>query len=206
MHLVSYNRLYYVRSMRHRSIYEIICGAVALLTVSCELSDRWLVMGSYTTHYEANHVAFSDMDCSLVMDINEDFRYSSVKNKTHLYLTFYFAKPFEFPSMTLEYMIKVDGQWQLSADTLTVSLERGIDGIEFEYLGSNAKTPTEESMVRNLRSMLSRDFNSAKNDKEYSAYIMKYGNTKAVIKNITNEEMVLMPLAEGEDPVVKKKR
>ena len=108
--------------------------------------------------------------------------------------------------MTLEYLIKVDGSWQLSSDTLTVSLERDIDGIEFEYLGSNAKTPTEESMVRNLRSMLSKDFNSAKNDKGYSAYIMKYGNIKAKIESNTKEEMVLLPLADKAKPIVKKRR
>lgn len=192
--------------MSLRSIYLVICCAVAMLVVSCELSDRWPVMGRYTTHYEAEHVAFADMDCSVVMDINEDFGYSSVDNNTRLSLTFFFASPFEFPSMTLEYLIKVDGSWQLSSDTLTVSVERDIDGIEFEYLGSNAKTPTEESMVRNLRSMLSKDFNSAKNDKGYSAYIMKYGNIKAKIESNTKEEMVLLPLADKAKPIVKKRR
>lgn len=193
-------------TMSLRSIYLVVCCVASLLMVSCDLSDRWPVMGSYTTHYEAEHVAFTDMDCSVVMDVEEDFGYSRVDNTTHLSLTFFFAPPFEFPSMTLEYLIKVGGEWYLSGDTLTVSLERDIDGIEFEYVGSNAKTPTEESMVRNLRSMLSRDFNAAKKNKEYSEYVMKYSNTKAIIKSNTKEEMVLVPLVEKKEPVVKKTR
>lgn len=172
---------------------------------SCQ-RDRQAIMGIYNTHYYEEHADFSDMDCSLELDMREDFGWSTVENSTKMALTFHFSEPFEFPSMRLEYEATFSGKWDVNGDTLSVLLGDNVDGIKYTFLKSNAKTPTEESMVRNIRGMLAKDFKAAKNDPDKLKFILKYCNSKAIIKSNTETEMTLIPLEQDKSKLIVKKK
>lgn len=162
-------------------------------------------MGDYYTHYEDDHVEFTDMNCSVVLDSKESFSLSSVTNTTQMALTFHFTEPFDFPSMTLEYEIKAHGDWVIDGDTLSITLTDDLSNIEYTFLKSNATTPTQDSMVRNIRGMLLKDFKEAKDNPEKSAFILRYCNSKAKIISNTEKEMTISPLSKPNIIIVKKK-
>ncbi|MDO4461588.1 MAG: hypothetical protein Q4C30_03695 [Bacteroidia bacterium] len=178
---------------------------VLYLTTSCQLSDRMAIVGDYYTEYKDEHVEFSDMECSVELRTKEEFRLWSVTNITHMLLTFHFVEPFVFPSMTLEYEVEAEGEWQIDGDTLSISLAQELSNIEYKYLCSNATTPTQESMVRNIKGMLLKDFEEAKSNPEKSAFILRHCNSKARIISNTDREMTIAPLSAPNTLIVKRK-
>lgn len=199
--------MYKLQLSMRREILKIVSIITAIILMpSCGTSDRCAMMGEYHTHYMEDHVAFSDMDCSIELDMEETFGRTMVKNKSNLALTFHFVSPFEFPSMTLEYEIEANGKWELNEDTLSVVLADKIDDIKFKYIRSNASTPTEESMVRNIRSMLSKDIKEAKKNPEKSAFILRYCNSKAIIKEYGESEIKISPIEKPDILIVKQKK
>jgi len=104
-------------------------------------------MGDYVS--ETTEHVDDGIACDVDMKLNEKFGLLSFTNDVDMDITFYLDETFDFPNLTLKYSLSVDGDWSYKDSLLTVE----VDTASFccTYIGSDAKTPTEESMVRQLR-------------------------------------------------------
>ncbi|MCQ2228552.1 MAG: hypothetical protein MJZ13_02260 [Bacteroidales bacterium] len=104
-------------------------------------------MGNYVS--EATEHTNDGIPCDVNMKLNESFSLFSFTNNVDMDITFYLDESFDFPNLTMTYSLSVDGDWSYRDSLLTVE----VDTASFccTYIGSDAKTPTEESMVRQLR-------------------------------------------------------
>ncbi len=113
-----------------------------LLSTECrEMRGRYVSFSE--EHYE------DGISCDVHLTMTEDFNTFSFSNSVEMKATFFLDDAWDFPNMTLTYNISVDGDWSYHDSTLVVS----VDTTTFccDYVGSDARTPTEESMARQIR-------------------------------------------------------
>lgn len=129
-----------------RSLSYIIWG---MMLWSCtqdfkEMSD---IIDDYI--YTSSEHVDDGIPCDVEMELNESFSLWSFSNNVDMDVTFHLNDSFDFPDLTLTYKLSVDGNWSYADSMLTVSVDTA--SFACNYICSSAKTPTEESMVRQLR-------------------------------------------------------
>lgn len=132
-----------------RFLGKIVLLSFALCLTSCNLldSESRNLMGHYVS--EDNTHIDDDIPCDVHLLLNEELGALSFKNNVELNVTFYLEDAFDFPDMTLNFDVFVDGSWSYSDSILTVTVDT--TSFNCNYIGSSAKSATEESMVRQIR-------------------------------------------------------
>ncbi|MCQ2203824.1 MAG: hypothetical protein MJZ15_05230 [Bacteroidales bacterium] len=132
-----------------KNIIHIGIAFVASVFCGCRVLDSECrdLMGQYISSVD-EHLN-EDIPCDIHLNLNESFDAFSFSNNVELNVTFYLDEAFEFPNLTLNYDMSVDGNWDYSDSLLCVS----VDTTTFccNYIGSSAKSATEESMARQIR-------------------------------------------------------
>ena len=137
-------------SIEMNSAKHIIMSFLAICSLnSCHLLDTDCrdMLGRYVSI--SDETIEDDIVCNVHLEMTEDFGIFSFSNNVEMQATFILDDAINFPNLTLTYQISVDGNWNCCNNTLTVS----VDTTTFccNYIGSSAKSPTEESMVRQIR-------------------------------------------------------
>lgn len=125
-----------------------IMFAIICLT-SCHIIDSECrnMQGCYVTntteHYD------DGISCNVQLKTTENFNTFSFCNNVEMKATFIMDETWNFPNLTLTYNISIKGDWDYAENTLIVSVDTTT--FQCDYVGTSAKTPTEESMARQIR-------------------------------------------------------
>ncbi|MBP5420435.1 MAG: hypothetical protein J6Y72_11565 [Bacteroidales bacterium] len=124
---------------------------MAILLPSCSIivdkPSTFDIMGTYATQQD-EHLG-GEYSCDAHFDTRQSFNPLGLTTTANTALTFNFDGLFEFPSLTLNYELSIDGDWSY-ADS-TISMELDTTTFSYTYINSTAHNYTEESMVRYLR-------------------------------------------------------
>ncbi len=126
------------------------------LFVACQPNDPTAnqIVGQY--FLEENQYVNDGITCDINIKVRQDFKRKHINSESDLTLKFCFNDSFEFRDMELHYKMRARGEWSY-ADSLIV-LNVDTSSVECDFLGSNAESYTEESMVRNLRKYVNENF------------------------------------------------
>ncbi len=174
---------------------------MAFMMVSCNLFDKdcRAIMGEYVSN---DYQTLTDgIPCDVMLETSENFELFSFRNKSNMKLDFHFDETFEFPSLMLEYNMEVDGKWRYSDSTLTVDIDTLT--FKYEFVGSSAKTPIEESMVRQLKKNVVLDDLMPKMRKriiessQRSAHVYDINEESIILKNpLTNRAVMIRRISD----------
>ncbi|MCF0191347.1 MAG: hypothetical protein HUJ96_08810 [Marinilabiliaceae bacterium] len=167
---------------------------IIFIVTSCTSDSRYRskVVGSYLVHDCSQHKDKDGTIYDIDLTLQETFDWFSVQNDTRLSIVFHFDKPFEFPSITLNYNVEAKGDWSVRDTVLYVAMDTA--GVIPHFLGSTAKTPTEESMARILRSMVKEKYQHSVKRQMYLLC-----NRKAQIVDANDTALVLLPMLSKEE-------
>ncbi len=145
--------------MQSISIYRITFFAVIsslLCLVSCGESNpmRDRIVGVY--ELEENQLINDGMVCDVNIRLRQGFSRSKINTESDVTLRFCFDENFQFNDMELRYRLSANGRWSCADSLLFVDVDT--TSVECEFIGSNAQTYTEQTMVRYLRKYVSENF------------------------------------------------
>ena len=105
------------------------------------------IMGTYATQQD-EHLG-GEYSCDAHFDTFQHFTPFGLATSANTALTFNFDGLFEFPSLTLNYELNIDGDWSYADSIITMEIDTAT--FSYTYINSTAHNYTEESMVRYLR-------------------------------------------------------
>ena len=131
--------------MKRYTVILALC--VSALFAACSLidSDKRMIRGHYKSTYEQRVV--DGIPADIHLDVDEELAYWSFHNNVDMKVVFYFNE-FDFSNLTLTYKIDIEGSWDYDKNKLIVDVDTTT--FRYEFLGSDAQTPTERAMVRQL--------------------------------------------------------
>ena len=124
---------------------------LAILLPSCSVivdkPSTFDIMGTYATQQD-EHLG-GEYSCDAHFDTFQHFTPFGLATSANTALTFNFDGLFEFPSLTLNYELSIDGDWSFEDSIISVDVDTTT--FSYTYINSTAHNYTEESMVRYLR-------------------------------------------------------
>ena len=135
----------------------LLAGLISLLTlcfVGCaEYDSARLAMALSGTYTSVIHQKFQNdadgMGCDALITATEELGWKGMNINAQMALTFHFDGALSFPTQVLHYDISLTGDWSVDGDSLTIVPDPA--SFRATYVGSDAKSVTEEAMVRNLK-------------------------------------------------------
>ena len=133
-----------------------LCLVVLLCSCANDSISSRDIRGTYLAE-QTEHLG-GEYACDANLVIHEKFGFFGLSSHADAALTFRFDGLFQFPSLTLNYDVNIEGDWSLRDSVITVEIDSA--SFNYNFISSTARNYTEESMVRYLRKEVDGDISN----------------------------------------------
>lgn len=131
--------------------YFAIAAATAMILAAPVFALRGKdvsLIGKYCTFLSDAIDEDDGMICTVNIATTQELSPSGANIKANVGMTFHFGGALEFEDVQLHYLMRLDGDWSVSGDRLSLTPDTA--SFSYAYLGSSAKNNVEDAMARQL--------------------------------------------------------
>lgn len=166
---------------------------IFLTVILCSCSQKRLnVMGNYES--SLSEQINDGMNEIININTHTQFNFFKVEYMSNIKMKFLFSEQFKFSDIELYYQMNIKGDWTIDGDNVKIELDSTT--FEFNFEGSNAKLPTEKTMVRNLKKYIKDNYIKKLNDLAYNK------NENNVNLKILSDSLLLVRLNDNDKKIM----